>query len=440
MMFGQPAQQLRARAAHGPLLRPSGQVVKVVGFEVQVAGLKLRVGDGLLVAGRSAEVVAASAEVSVALVAGSTVGIGAGDPVVATGHQAACPVGHHLLGRVVDGNGTLIDAGPAAPAAPTVALERPPPPALDRPAIDTVLPTGVAALDVFTTVGSGQRIGLFAGSGVGKSTLLAMLARGAAADVIVVALVGERGREVSEFLTAELPERFRSRTVAVVATSDEPPLLKRRAALYAHTLAEWFADQGSNVLLLFDSLTRLAAAQRDIGLAAGEPPTVRGYTPSVFTLLPQLLERAGTRPSKAAVTAIYTILVDGDDQVADPIADTTRGILDGHVLLDRAIAVRGRYPAIDVPRSLSRLAAKLLPADRHAQASKARAAWAAAGQVQDLVEVGAYVQGTNPSADRGLALEPHLEQLCAQLPADQTGFEQAWSELDAVLAREDANG
>jgi flagellum-specific ATP synthase len=429
------AERLAARMGAAAAVRPAhpaGTVTNVVGFEVHIAGIRAAVGDGIRVAGRDAEVIAARAGGLVALVAGEIAGIGPGDGAVTTGARASAPVSDSLLGRVVDPAGRALDGRPDPRGAPAP-LDRPAPPALERGMIVEHLPTGVKVLDCFTTLGKGQRIGLFAGSGVGKSTLLGMVARGAAADVIVIALVGERGREVAEFLEHDLPLDARHKTVTVVATSDQPPLTKLRAGLYATSIAEHFADQGLDVVLLLDSVTRLAAAQRDVGLAAGEPPTARGYTPSVFSMLPRLLERAGPRPGGGTITGIYTVLVDGDDHVADPVADAVRGILDGHVVLDRSIATRGRYPAVNVPESLSRLAAKLLPDSHQQVVGAARAAWSAAERVRDLVDVGAYVPGANPAADEGLLMAPSLETFCTQQTSLCSDFDDAWDELASVV-------
>jgi flagellum-specific ATP synthase len=288
-------------------------------------------------------------------------------------------------------------------------------------------------LDTFCTTGKGQRIGIFGGSGVGKSTLLGMMARGTTADVAVLALIGERGREVREFIEDELGPEGMARSIVVVATSDQPALMRLRASLLATRISEWFADRGNDVLLLMDSLTRLAMAQREIGLAAGEPPTARGYTPSVFSLMARLLERAGPR-TKGTITGYYSVLVEGDD-MNDPIADTARSILDGHIVLDRRIAISGRYPAIDPLASLSRLAPRLVSEDRRALVVAAQDALAAAEEVRELVEVGAYVPGTNPAADRGLAAKPSLVEFLRQPASEVVSFESAWADLEALRAQ-----
>jgi flagellum-specific ATP synthase len=304
---------------------------------------------------------------------------------------------------------------------------------LSRRRITDPLPVGVRMIDTLTTVGRGQRVGIFAGSGVGKSTLLGMMARGTTAQINVICLVGERGREVREFVEDDLGPEGLARSIVVVATSDQPPLIRLRAGFLATRIAEWFADEEADVLLMLDSLTRLAMAQRDVGLAAGEPPTARGYTPSVFTLLPKLLERAGPR-QRGTVTAFYTVLVDGDD-MNDPIADAARSILDGHLVLDRSLTTMGVYPPINPLASLSRLASKIVTPEMKDAAADVRRALAAAAEVKDLVEVGAYVSGTNPAADVGLALRPAIMDFLRQAADDASTFEDAWLRV-AELAGE----
>ncbi len=421
----------QARLAAAVPWRTSGGVARVTPSDLEVRGLRLRIGDALAITGRGAtipaEVIALTPEGARALVYGELHGIGKGDPVTVRGAGWSAAVSDGLVGRVLDGLGNPIDGG-AAVAGEPVEVNALAPPALSRRRITEAIPTGVKALDTFCTAAKGQRIGIFGGSGVGKSTLLGMMARGTGADIAVIALIGERGREVREFLEDELGDEGMRRAIVIVATSDQPPLLRLRAALLATRIAEWFADTGRDVLLMVDSLTRLAMAQREIGLAAGEPPTARGYTPSVFSLLARILERAGPR-ELGTVTGFYAVLVEGDD-MNDPIADSARSILDGHVILDRRIAVAGRYPAIDPLASLSRLASKVVPPDRLALVDAARDAMAAAEEVRTLVEVGAYVDGTNPAADRGLALLPLLTSFLSQPMAATVRFEESWTELE----------
>jgi flagellum-specific ATP synthase len=411
-----------------------GRVSRIVGVDIEVRGLRLAVGAAVAIDTPSGvlpgEVVAVGENGLRVAALGDVTGLGRG-AVVRPTSTAGQPVGAALLGRIVDAMGQPIDGLPR-PVGPRGALEQAPPDALKRRRITDPMPVGVRVVDALTTLGRGQRIGLFAGSGVGKSTLLGMMARGADADAVVICLVGERGREVREFLEDDLGPAALARSAVVVATSDQPALVRVRAARYATAIAEHLADQGADVLFLCDSLTRFALAQREIGLAAGEPPAARGFTPSVFAALPKLLERTGPR-EHGTITAIYTVLVDGDDH-NDPIADTVRGILDGHIVLDRRLALAGRYPAIDPLASVSRLATKVLPPEAVDLAAQARAALAAAESVRDLVEVGAYVPGTNPDADRGLALAPALIDLCRQRVDDVTPIHDTFQALASIMA------
>ena len=418
-----------------PLWEATGRIARVTSSELEVRGLRLRIGDALAIRSGDAighaEVVSLSPEGARVLLYGTTDGIGKNDVVTKLPVGMGARVSPDLVGRVIDGLGRPIDGMPE-PSGTEVSVHVPAPEPLSRRRIAQPMPTGVKIIDTFCTTGKGQRLGIFGGSGVGKSTLLGMMARGTAADVAVLALIGERGREVREFIEDELGPEGMRRSIIVVATSDEPPLMRLRASLLATRIAEWFADQGSDVLLMMDSLTRLAMAQREIGLAAGEPPTSRGYTPSVFSLMARLLERAGPR-SAGTITGFYTVLVEGDD-MNDPISDTARSILDGHIILDRRIAVSGRYPAIDPLSSLSRLAPKLVPENRIALVAAARDAMAAADEVRELVEVGAYVPGSNPSADRGMAVLPALESFMRQSSHESPQFEESWAQLDSLRA------
>lgn len=413
--------------------RVTGKVARVTTHELEVRGLRLRIGDSLAIRGydesRQAEVIALTPDGARVLPYGEVSGIGKGDIVTRDRAGLSMYMSEALVGRVIDGLGRPLDGGPPLTGEP-VDVSGPAPSPMERMRISEPLPTGVRLLDTFCTTGKGQRIGIFGGSGVGKSTLLGMMARGTGADVAVLALIGERGREVREFIEDELGPEGMARSIVVVATSDQPALMRLRASLLATRISEWFADRGNDVLLLMDSLTRLAMAQREIGLAAGEPPTARGYTPSVFSLMARLLERAGPR-SKGTITGYYSVLVEGDD-MNDPIADTARSILDGHVVLDRRIAISGRYPAIDPLASLSRLAPRLVSVDQRAMVTAAQDALAAAEEVRELVEVGAYVPGTNPAADRGLAAKPNLVEFLRQPSTETVGFDDAWAELSLL--------
>ena len=434
-----PADLVRPDGSGTRTLAPvlvEGSVARVVGHELEVRGLRLRLGDAIEIRGvdgpRLAEVVAVEAVGATALVYGDTSGLGRGDRVRRLDSVPGAVVGPALIGRVVDALGVPMDGG-APITGQAVRLEANTPPAMERRRIDTPITTGVRIIDTLCTIGKGQRVGIFGGSGVGKSTLLGMLAKGQQADVAVVGLIGERGREVREFIEDELGPDGLARSIVIVATSDQPALLRLRAARYATRVAEFFADQGNDVVLMMDSVTRLAMAQREVGLAAGEPPTARGYTPSVFSMLPKMLERAGPR-RVGTITALYTVLVDGDD-MNDPVADAVRGILDGHLILDRKLAVQGRYPAIDPLASLSRLAQKLWNDKQMRVATATRDALAAAAEVQELVEVGAYVAGSNPRADKGLRVAPQLVEFLKQRPTDLTSSERAWQALSDICTR-----
>lgn len=321
-------------------------------------------------------------------------------------------VGDALLGRVINGRGQFIDSLADAVLPQHAPLHPPPIPPLSRPRIDQTLDTGVRAIDGLLTAGRGQRLGIFAGSGVGKSTLMGQIARGTTADVNVVVLIGERGREVREFIEKDLGPVGLARSVVIVATGDDPALLRLRAAYLGTSIAESFRDSGRDVLLMMDSVTRFALAQREIGLAAGEPPATRGYPPSVFALMPRLLERSG-RNERGSITGFYTVLVEGDD-TNEPIADTARGILDGHIVLTRKLAQQGHYPAIDVLQSISRLMSELAT-DEHRQAAQSvRQLMAAYQQSEDLIAIGAYQAGTNPTTDAAIQLRPSILQFLQQ--------------------------
>lgn len=339
-------------------------------------------------------------------------GIAPGDKVVLRDSIATLRVGPGMIGRVIDASGNPIDDLGPMPTLTKVPLDAPPITAMQRPPIDQVLTTGVRTIDTLLTLGRGQRIGIFAGSGVGKSTLLGMMARGTDAEVVVIGLVGERGREVQEYLQRELDEGTRKKCVTVVATSDQPALRRVHAAMTSTAIAEYFRDQGKNVLLMMDSVTRFAMAQREIGLAAGEAPTTRGYPPSVFSMLPRLVERSGTGP-RGTITGIYTVLVEGDDN-NEPISDTLRGLLDGHFVLSRDIAHRGRYPAIDVLSSLSRLQSHLADEMQLKSATALRNSISVFRDNEDLISIGAYQRGSNPQIDRAITMQPQIEQFLSQ--------------------------
>lgn len=421
------------------LARPErvGVVTSVVGLGVEIAGLNAPVGDLVTVGdGNTAvdvEVVAATAGGIRCMPLAPTPGLRAGAPARSRHAGVLVPTGNGLLGRVLDGIGRPIDGGPLPPIAARVPLANRPPSALERTRISEPLQTGVRVLDTLTTIGRGQRLGLFAGSGVGKSSLLSMIARGTEAPVSVIALVGERGREVREFLEDDLGEAGLARSVVVVATGDEPALMRLRAAFTATRIAEAFRDEGADVVLMMDSLTRVAMAQREIGLSVGEPPATRGYPPSTFSLLAQLLERAGTA-AHGSVTGLYTVLVEGDDH-NEPVADAARSILDGHVVLDRKLAVAGHFPAIDALGSISRVANRVTTPQQRAVATLLRRALAARHAAQDLIDVGAYKSGTNPLVDAALEHADAITAFLTQPMDEQASARESWELLSGLSQR-----
>ncbi|MGH9721622.1 MAG: FliI/YscN family ATPase [Bryobacteraceae bacterium] len=362
-----------------------------------------------------------------------TDGLRLGDRIVARPAAAHVPVGRELLGRVLDGFGRPIDAGPSLNLSEFYDLYAPGPGPLDREHIVEPLTTGIRAIDGLMPCGKGQRIGLFGGSGVGKSTLLGSMCRSSSADVTVIALIGERNREVRAFLEHDLGPEGRERSVVVAATSDRPALLRIRACFVALAIAEYFRDQGASVLLVMDSVTRLAMAQREIGLAAGEPPSQKGYTPSVFNMLPRVFERAGNFP-KGSITGYFTVLVEGDDH-NEPIADAVRAILDGHIVLSRDLAASGHYPAIDVLNSVSRLTSDIATDEQQQAAVKIRDAMATYRRAEDLINLGAYVAGANPKIDTALAARPGLDTFLRQGPHECTPFAETLAKMSDLGRR-----
>ncbi|MEJ2577734.1 MAG: FliI/YscN family ATPase [Kineosporiaceae bacterium] len=423
----------RARAAARPLVQ--GSVSAVVGLGVEVRGLHAGVGAQVEVATAAgplpAQVVSVHGDGVTCMPLGSTNGVSAGDPVTATGDTVRIPAGPGLLGRVVDALGRPLDPGPAPTDVEEVPLAAEAPNPLHRRRVRAALQTGVRVLDTLIPVGTGQRIGIMSGSGVGKSTLLGMAVRGTSAPVRVVALVGERGREVREFLEDILDPAARARTVVVVATADDPPMLRLTAAFTATRIAKWFRDAGQDVLLVVDSVTRAAMAQREVALAAGEAPATRGYPASVFAMLPRLLERSGPGPD-GSITAMYTVLVEGDD-LQDPIGDAVRGILDGHVVLSRQLATAGHFPSVDVLESISRVERAVLPPERLALAGTARRLLAAWRDVHELVEVGAYAAGSDPDADLAIQRRPALLTFLRQSPDEVVPAATSWGLLAAAV-------
>jgi flagellum-specific ATP synthase len=361
-----------------------------------------------------------------------------GSEVIATGRAAYVPAGEALLGRVIDAFGNPLDGRPLPALSEQYPIYPEPINPLKRTRIREILETGVRGIDTLLTLGRGQRVGIFSGSGVGKSTLLGMIARNMNADVNVIALVGERGREVRDFIEDILGPDGLSRSVVVVATSDQPALVRMRAAFSATAIAEYFSDQGLDVVLTMDSITRFAMAQREIGLSIGEPPTARGYTPSVFAVLPKLLERGGAFETGGSITSIYTILVEGDD-MSDPIADTVRAILDGHIVLARALANRAHYPAIDILGSVSRLMPELLTEEGLAVAKQVVKMLSVYQASKDLIDVGAYRAGVNPELDNAIRYMPDLDNFLTQGPRDSVVRNAALQQLNALLAKRKVN-
>ena len=442
----------RALAAARP--ERVGVVSSIVGLSVDVRGLNGAIGDLVVIGGPrigdqasagaagapgslgtarvDAEVVATTPDGMRCMPLARLTGIRVGDPVRTSGSGTGflVPTGPGLLGRVIDGLGRPIDGKGPLVVAQRVPLENANPSAMARARIQSPLQLGVRVLDTLTTVGKGQRMGLFAGSGVGKSSLLSMIARGTDAEVSVIALVGERGREVREFLEDDLGPEGLARSIVVVSTSDEPAMMRLRAAFVATRIAESFRDRGADVMLMMDSLTRVAMAQREIGLSVGEPPATRGYPPSTFSLLARLLERAGTDQA-GSITGIYTVLVDGDDH-NEPIADAARSILDGHVVLDRKLAVLGHFPSVDALASISRVASRVTTREQAAVAGTLRAVLAARRAAQDLIDVGAYRRGTNPLVDAAVEHDAAITAFLQQRMDEHTPAAQAWDRLAAL--------
>jgi flagellum-specific ATP synthase len=412
-----------------------GRLVELKGMHLLARGVDAAVGELLEILADTgpvpAEVVASTPQGLVALPLSSTQGLRAGAPVRGTGSALQIRVGQGLRGRVLDGLGRPIDGGASLAGLEQVTVANSAPPALSRSKVDAQVGLGVRALDTLVPCGRGQRIGIMAGSGVGKSTLLSMIARGTEAAVSVIALVGERGREVREFLENDLGPEGLARSVVVVATSDAPPVERLQAAFVATRVAEWFRDTGEDVLLMMDSLTRVAMAQREIGLSAGEPPATRGYPPSVFGVLPKLLERAGPGAT-GSITGLYTVLVEGDD-MQDPVGDAARSILDGHVALSRRLSTSGHYPSIDVLESVSRVAPNVTDRGQQDDATTLRRLLAAHRDIRELVEIGAYAAGSDQDADRALDLLPRINAFLRQRVDEPSDPASAWSTLHALL-------
>ncbi|MFC4387398.1 flagellar protein export ATPase FliI [Gracilibacillus marinus] len=414
-----------------------GKVDRVVGLLIEARGPEVRIGEVCYIHTNlnnnkiMAEVIGFYEEKVLLMPYTSVQNIAAGCLVESTKKSLTINVGRSLIGKVIDSTGELLDKSNLPKGLKDYPTEQSPPNPLTRPRIKEIIPVGVKAIDTMLTVGRGQRIGIFAGSGVGKSTLMGMIARNSEADLNVIALIGERGREVKEFIEKELGSEGLKKSIVVVATSDQSALMRIKGAYTATAISEYFRDLGYEVNLMMDSVTRVAMAQREIGLAVGEPPTTKGYTPSVFALLPSLLERTGTS-SNGTITAFYTVLVDGDD-MNEPIADTTRGILDGHFILDRKLAEKGQFPAINVLQSVSRVMVNIVDEPSLQIVQQAKNILATYQDNEELIQIGAYKRGTNPVVDNAIQLQPKIMNFLKQGIDESTNREQAIQQLQNIL-------
>lgn len=412
-----------------------GRVKKVIGLTIEVEGIRAAVGELCIIYNHKneeikCEVVGFKENEVLLMPLGELVGIAPGCRVVPQGKPLSVRCSDELLGKILDGIGEPF-YGDGISGGEFYSLDNSPPDPMTRKRIKDILPTGLRAIDGFLTCGDGQRIGIFAGSGVGKSTTLGMIAREAKADVNVISLIGERGREVLDFIEKDLGPEGMKKSVVVCATSDKPALIRLKGALTATAIAEYFRDQGKKVILMMDSVTRVAMAQREIGLAIGEPPATKGYTPSVFAILPRLMERAGTS-DKGSITAFYTVLVDGDD-FNEPIADTVRGILDGHIVLSRALAHKNHYPAIDILNSVSRLMPTIADKAHMEIASKARNMLALYKESEDLINIGAYVRGQNKNLDLAVELQEEINNFLKQKIDESSEFNNSIENLKTLM-------
>jgi flagellum-specific ATP synthase len=420
-------------------IRVNGKVTQVIGLTVESEGPDASIGDVCYIypyksnEPLKAEVVGFKNNKVILMPLGELHSIGPGCDVVGTSKPLTVQVGHELLGKVLDGLGQPLDGTFLPSRMTSFSTNNSPSNPLKRPRVLEPISVGVRCIDGLLTIGKGQRVGIFAGSGVGKSTLMGMIARNTSADVNVIALIGERGREVLDFIERDLGPEGLARSVVVVATSDQPALIRIKGALIATSIAEYFRDRGLNVMLMMDSVTRFAMAQREVGLAVGEPPATRGYTPSVFATLPKLLERSGTGP-KGSITAFYTVLVDGDD-MNEPIADAVRGILDGHIVLNRNIANRGHYPAIDVLASVSRVMKEIASKDQIAAADQLKRMLSVYKDSEDLINIGAYQKGSNPEIDRSIDYIQSIWDYTKQEVDEKVNYTEAVNKLLLQFSR-----
>lgn len=428
--------QLRRALRMGNLYSYKGKIRSSVGMTLEATGVTCNVGDICeirLASGQIvlAEVIGIRDEITVLMPYQDVDGIGSGSVVTNTGQKLTISLSDALIGRTIDALGLPIDGGPPLPPGVRYSINGNHANPMDRPPISQVIEMGVRVIDGMLTIGKGQRMGIFAGSGVGKSTLMGMIARNIKADVNVIALVGERGREVVEFMNKDLGPEGLARTVLVVATSDQSSMMRSKCALTATTIAEYFRDQGKDVLLMMDSLTRYCMAQREIGLSIGEPPVARGYTPSIYSALPKLLERSGNFEC-GSITGIYTVLVEGDD-TNEPISDTVRGIVDGHIVLSRQVAMRNHYPAIDVLASVSRLMNEIAAPEHNAVAGKLRNMLSVYQENQDLILIGAYKSGSNPALDEAIRHIDAINKLLQQRVDEKVGFDETVAQMQEIL-------
>ncbi|MNH99264.1 putative ATP synthase YscN [compost metagenome] len=414
-------------------IRVNGKVTQVIGLTVESEGPDVSIGDLCYIyplkstKPLKAEVVGFRSNKVILMPLGELNSIGPGCDVVGTGRPLTVQVGHELLGKVLDGLGQPLDGSFLPSRMSHYPTNNVPGNPLTRPRVLTPISVGVRCIDGILSIGKGQRVGIFAGSGVGKSTLMGMIARNTSADVNVIALIGERGREVLDFIERDLGPEGLARSVVIVATSDQPALIRIKGAMIATSIAEYFRDRGLNVMMMMDSVTRFAMAQREVGLAVGEPPATRGYTPSVFAMLPKLLERSGTGP-KGSITAFYTVLVDGDD-MNEPIADAVRGILDGHIVLDRSLANKGHFPAIDVLQSVSRVMKEIVSDEHNEAANQLKRLLSVYKDSEDLINIGAYQQGSNPEIDLSLQYIKQIWDFLKQKTDEKLTFAEAQERL-----------
>ncbi|MDT2833684.1 flagellar protein export ATPase FliI [Vagococcus carniphilus] len=431
-----PLEKIKKKLTNQNYFLKYGKVTQVVGLIIKVEGLNVFIGEvcqiEILKSNRQvmAEVVGFVNKTVLLMPLDELDGIGPGCLVKPTGSALEIEINDNLLGQTLDGLGRVLTNNEEI-SGEKYSVNRESPDPFKRRRIETVMSTGVKAIDGILTVGEGQRLGIFAGSGVGKSTLLGMIARYCEADVIVIGLIGERGREVTEFIENDLGPEGYKKSIIVCATSDQPPLVRLKGAFVATAIAEYYRDQGKKVILMMDSVTRFAMAQREIGLATGEPPTSKGYTPSVFTMLPKLLERSGMSET-GSITAFYTVLVEGDD-MNEPIADSVRGILDGHVILSRKIAGENQYPAIDIQQSLSRLMKSIVPNEQYNKAGLLKENLAAYAEAKDLIDIGAYKLGTNPKVDQAIQLNEEIKSFLKQNVDEPSTYTETVESLNRVF-------